>query len=326
MHGYKSCRSFWGSIIRLSILPTLISSACETHKVMGMNIKCFIFLNILFNALASDEASNNSKTESIQLLQTDQKNNGSDLPLPPRDYGDIGDKRSESIHDSGSVSYKSKPQSGGDYPIFNEYTGNGQLNNYGLPIFPSITSDIKGYPFSVPSWITPDHMMQMMAAIKNVSGTTKPAETGLFSKLITDPKIAAAAFLPLSIVAAAIVPVLMNYVMDNSSLPTVSTTANNRGFRSLDVPKNLDVVLESMSRFARAMENDECIQMTICRVLSGEDDAPDSHHAKKVALTLTQWIGDDWSNKLGIREIINGVNKDKCSNVCKDSTRITKRT
>ncbi|GFU59033.1 uncharacterized protein NPIL_459261 [Nephila pilipes] len=292
---------------------------------MGMNIKCFIFLNILFNALASDEASKTSNTETIKLLQTDRKNDSTDLPLPPRDYGDIGDKRSQSTHDSESVSYKSKPQSGGDYPIFNEYTGNGQLNNYGLPNFPSITSDIKGYPFSAPSWITPDHMMQMMAAIKNVSGTAKPAETGLFSKLITDPKIAAAAFLPLSIVAAAIVPVLMNYAMGNSSLPTVSTTANNRGFRSLDVPKNLDDILESMSRFALAMEGDECIQMTICRMLTGEAVSPHSDYAKKVALTLTQLIGDDGSNKLGIREIINGVDKNNCSNVCKPSTRMIER-
>ncbi|GFX49310.1 uncharacterized protein TNCV_3334281 [Trichonephila clavipes] len=283
---------------------------------MEFSIKCFILLNALFNALAFDEGS-------TTLLRADRKNDGSYQPLPPRDYGVIGNQKDDSIHGSEQVSYNNKPQSGGDYPLFNEYNINGQLSNYGLPSFSSFSPDIKGYPFPVPSWITPDQLMQMMAAIKNVSNATQPEETGLFSKLIIDPKIAAAAFVPLSIVAAAIVPVLMNYMMGNSAPPTISTTANNRGSRNFDVTKNLEEILENIAKFSRAMVNDECIQKTICRVVIGEGDAPNSEYVKKIASAISQLVEDDWSDNIGIKGIVNGVKKGKCSNVCKSSTRLS---
>ncbi|GFR01744.1 uncharacterized protein TNCT_302921 [Trichonephila clavata] len=282
---------------------------------MGFNIKCLILLNVLFNALAFDEGS-------TKLLRIDRKNDGSYQPLPPRDYGVTGNQKDDSIHGSEQASYNNKPQSGGDYPLFNEYNINGQLSNYGLPSFSSFSPDHKGYPFPVPSWITPDQLMQMMAAINNVANATKPEGTGLFSKLIIDSKIAAAAFVPLSIVAAAIVPVLMNYMMGYSAPPTISTTANNRGFRIFDVTTNFDEILENFARFSRAMDNDECIQKTICRVVIGDADAPNSEYVKKVASAISQLVEGDWSDNIGIKEIVNGVKNGKCSNICKHSARL----
>ncbi|GFS70870.1 uncharacterized protein NPIL_100391 [Nephila pilipes] len=296
------------------IHPAYTSSISDMHCTMGSLIKCLVFLNVLLSALASDEAATNSTAKIVRLRRT----GGHFPPLPINDYGVNGDDKDDSLDDSKLPSYKGKSQSGGDYPVFNEYKGNEQSNKYGLSNFPSF-ADNKGSPFPVPSWITPDQMMQMMAAIKNADDVNKPEGAGLFSKLITDPKIAAAAFIPLSIVAAAVVPVLMNYMMGNTASPAVSTTANNREFRSLDASKNLGGIMEHMARFARAIEDDECIQKTICRVVTGDTGVPKSDSAKRVASAIAHMLKEDWSDNLGIKQIVDGIKKGKCSNVCRDS-------
>ncbi|GFV47077.1 uncharacterized protein TNCV_197721 [Trichonephila clavipes] len=284
------------------------------HSIMESFTKCLIFLAVLINVLASDVAPRNSSVKINRVRRT-----GFYPPQPIRDYGAIASDKDDSSDDSVPSSYKSKLQSGGDYPVFNEYKGNVQSNQFGFPGFPSF-ADNKGSPFPAPSWLNPDQMMQMMAAIKNTEDISKPEETGLFSKLITDPKIAAAAFIPLSIVAAAVVPVLMNYMMGNTATPTVSTTANNRESRSLDVSKNLDELVKSMIRFSRAMESDECIRMTICKVVSGDDSAPKSEYARKVASAIAHLFKDDRLDDLEIKQIVDAARKGKCADVCKNST------
>ncbi|GFR15604.1 uncharacterized protein TNCT_238181 [Trichonephila clavata] len=281
-------------------------------------IKCLILLNVLINVLASDAVLKNSTAKIIRIRRT-----GSYPFLPVRDYGAIGSDKDDSSDDSVPSSHKSKLQSGGDYPIFNEYKGNEQSNQYGFPSFPSF-ADNKGSPFPAPSWLNPDQMLQMMAAIKNTEDISKPEETGLFSKLITDPKIAAAAFIPLSIVAAAVVPVLMNYMMGNTATPTVSTTANNRESRSLDVSKNLEELVISMLRFSRAMENDECLQMTICKVVSDDASATKSEYARKVASAIVHLFKDDRLDDVEIKQIVDAARRGKCADVCKNSTIIPK--
>ncbi|GFR09978.1 uncharacterized protein TNCT_537451 [Trichonephila clavata] len=232
--------------------------------------------------------------------------------------------KDESIADSVSTLYKNKPQSGADYPIFNE--DNDQFSSHGISSIPSILPDIKGNPFSVPSWITPDQMAQMMAAIKNMSDATKSVENGIFSKLITDSNIAAAAFIPLSIVAAAfiplsivaaaIVPVLMNYVMGNTAPVSVSTTANNRGFQSFDASKNLQEVLETVAIISPAVDNNDCIQKTICRVFMGDPDIPTSFYAEKNAPIINQLITEYGVNALTVKGIVDGIKTGNCSDLC----------
>ncbi|GFY79700.1 uncharacterized protein TNIN_1701 [Trichonephila inaurata madagascariensis] len=212
---------------------------------MISHIKCFILLIVLYNVLASNDSSRDS-FKTIEARSVVRKN---ETPQSPRHYGNIGIKN-DSPNDPESTLKKSRSQSVGDYPLFNEYTDH--LLNYGISSISSNPLDTEGYPLYVPSWINPD---QLMAAIKNMSNATKSLENGLFTKLITNPKIAAAAFVPLSIVAAAIVPVLMNYVLGSTAPLTVSTTANNKGFRSFDASKNLDDIMETIANLTRAMDN-----------------------------------------------------------------------
>ncbi|GFY56219.1 hypothetical protein TNIN_459831 [Trichonephila inaurata madagascariensis] len=124
--------------------------------------KCLIFLAVLINVLASDVAPRNSSAKINRVRRT-----GFYPPHPIRDYGATANDKDDSSDDSVPSSYKSKLQSGGDYPVFNEYKGNEQF-----PGFPSF-SDNKGSPFQAPSWLNPDQMMQMMAAIKNTEDIFK---------------------------------------------------------------------------------------------------------------------------------------------------------
>ncbi|GFS60904.1 uncharacterized protein TNIN_71511 [Trichonephila inaurata madagascariensis] len=281
-------------------------------------IKCLIFLIIIDNVLASEESSRNSFKTVEKLLAVQKIENP-----PQHDYGATDSSKDELSADSESTLYKSKPRSGGDYPLFNEY--NDQIFNHGISSIPSISPDIKGNPFSVPSWITPDQMVQMMAAIKNMSDATKSVENGLFSKLITDPKIAAAAFIPLSIVAAAIVPVLMNYVMGNTTPVSVSTTANNRMFKSFDTSENLQEIMEIVSKISPAVNNNYCIQKNICRVFMGVADAPKSDYAHKIAPTINLLITKYGVNVSIFKEIVEGIKTGKCDDLCKRSVIIYKR-
>ncbi|GIX84006.1 uncharacterized protein CEXT_376311 [Caerostris extrusa] len=202
-----------------------------------------------------------------------------------------------------------------DYPSFNNYKGYEQYSNYGPPRYPSFAPNYyKGSPFYSPYFkgskpadsgmapASPDQMMEMMMALNNMDESSKPEDTGLLSKLISDPKsAAAAAIIPLSIVAAAVVPVLMNYMMTGAAPQVVSTTANNKESRSLDSSNNLQVVMENIVRLARAIDSDECIQKTICKVANGNDSMPVSDYMKKAASTVAQMVKDDWVNNLGVK-------------------------
>ncbi|KAF8763883.1 hypothetical protein HNY73_022017 [Argiope bruennichi] len=188
----------------------------------------------------------------------------------------------------------------------------------------------QGSPFYSPYWKggkpgdsampsgSPDQMMEMMMALSNMEDTKKPEDTGILSKFISDPKsAAAAAIIPLSIVAAAVVPVLMNYMMTGANQPQViATTANNKEARSLDSSNNFEVIMENISRFARAMDNDECVQKTVCRIIKGDTDLPVSDYMKKAASSLARMVKDDWVNNYGVKNLVDGIKQGNCNNVC----------
>ncbi|GFU87265.1 uncharacterized protein TNCV_4134101 [Trichonephila clavipes] len=300
--------------------------------------KFLFLLCILAYVFASEESSKPSSASSTGLRRTGRKNYGPYRPLPSKDYGDDGDDKDDSTDDS-DQNPNNKPPQGGDYPSFGNYKGYDQYSNYGPPPrYPSFANNYKGYQFYSPYWkgskpadtpappATPDQMMEMMMALSNMDDTSKPEDTGLFSKLISDPKsAAAAAIIPLSIVAAAVVPVLMNYMMTGTAQSVVSTTANNKEARSLDGSINLDVIMENIARLARAMDNDECIQKTICKVANGDADMPVSNYMKKAATMVARLAKDDWVDNVGVKNLVDGVKQGNCDNVCNSTKTVNKR-
>ncbi|GBM01590.1 hypothetical protein AVEN_60011-1 [Araneus ventricosus] len=313
----------------LSSLQLLMSSL--RNSAMGSFTKILIFLSVLTCMLAFEEESHKtSSTNSTRLGRTGRKNYGLYRPPPSRDYGDDGDDKVDSNDDTPSSPNTGNPPQGGDYPNFGNYKGYDQYFNYAPPRYPSFAPNYKGSPFYSPYWkggkpldsampsASPDQMMEMMMALSNMEDTTKPEDTGILSKLISDPKAAAAAaIIPLSIVAAAVVPVLMNYMMTGANQPQViSTTANNKEARSLDASNNFEMIMENISRFARAMDNDECVQKTICRIVRGDADVPVSDYMKKAASSLARMVKDDWMNNYGVKNLVDGIKQGNCNNVC----------
>ncbi|GIY82124.1 uncharacterized protein CDAR_506111 [Caerostris darwini] len=296
--------------------------------------KCLVFLSILcYVVVSSEESSRTFTSNSTKVGRTGRKNYGFYRPQPPRDYGDDGDDKEDSTDEAQPGPSSGNPPQPSDYPSFNNYKGYEQYSNYGPPRYPSFAPNYyKGSPFYSPYWkgskpadsgmapASPDQMMEMMMALNNMDESSKPEDTGLLSKLISDPKsAAAAAIIPLSIVAAAVVPVLMNYMMTGAAPQVVSTTANNKESRSLDSSNNLQVVMENIASLARAIDSDECIQKTICRVANGNDSMPVSDYMKKAATTVAQIVKDDWVNNLGVKNLVDGVKQGNCDNVCNSS-------
>ncbi|KAF8763904.1 hypothetical protein HNY73_022036 [Argiope bruennichi] len=281
-------------------------------------IAFLIFLSGFSFVVTSELISKNVTSVFTGIRRTGRKNYGLYQPQPSKDYGDTGDSNDSSYEDSGKGANGGKPLQGGDYPNFGDFKGYGQYSNYGPSNYPLFAPNYKGFQF--PSWngnkpgdgsaapVSPDQMMGMMMALSNMGDSSKPADTGLLTKLFSDPNgIAQAAIIPLSIVAAAFVPVLMNYIAASNAPQTVSTTANNKEARNFDVSRDLDIVMENIATFARTIERDGCIQKTVCRVATGVSNVPLSDYMKKAASKVSSLVKDDWADNLGVRNLIAAI-------------------
>ncbi|GIY06023.1 uncharacterized protein CDAR_520301 [Caerostris darwini] len=287
---------------------------------MDLSTKCLIFLSILTYVLASDEISRNISSNNTKIGRTGRKNYGPYQPQPPRDYGDNGDNSEDSKDNSEPITTNDNQPQNGNYPNFGNYKGYDQYSNHGPSNYPVFAPNYKGFPFpsSGGSSASPDQMMGMMMALSNLNDATKPAESGFLTKLLSDPStLASAAFIPLSIMAAAFVPLLMNYVIANNAPQVVSTTANNKEARDFDVSMNLEMLMEQIASFARAVDNDRCIQMTICKVASGASKMPVPDYVKKAVSAIAVHLAkDNWMDNLRVRNLIDAIKQGNCVNVC----------
>lgn len=290
-------------------------------------MKSLVLLCISVYALAIDVETTKSPAPSASSRRG-RKNYGN-VWQPPRDYGDDGDDKDDSTVDTDQGP---KAPQGYDYPNFSNYKGY-DYSNYGPPRYPAYPPNFKGYPV-YPSFFkggkpgdseaSPD-IASMMLALNNMDSSKKPDDGGILSKLVSDPKSAAvAALIPLSIVAAAVVPVLMNYMMTGAGgangPQTITTTAtDNKNGRSLDAFNNFDFLLEGIANFARSMDDDECIQKTVCRVASGDQNVSVPDYVRKAATKVISFVNDDMANSFGVQSIVEGVKKGSCDSVCNGS-------
>ncbi|KAG8201935.1 hypothetical protein JTE90_027411 [Oedothorax gibbosus] len=295
---------------------------------MDFIMKVLVLMCISVYALAVDIETTKSPVPSAPG-RTGRKNYNN-VWQPPRDYGDDGEDKDDASVDTDQGL---KAPQGYDYPNFGNYKGFDPYSNYGPPRYPSYPPNFKGYPY--PSFFkggkpgdsdaSPD-AMSMMLALNSMDSSKKPDDGGILSKLVSDPKSAAvAAIIPLSIVAAAVVPVLMNYMMTgvqtNNGPQTITTTAtDNKNGRSLDAFNNFDFLLEGIANFARSMDEDECIQKTVCRVASGDDNVLVPDYVRKAATKVISFVNDDMANSFGVQSVVEGVKKGNCNNVCYDSS------
>ncbi|GFU59031.1 uncharacterized protein NPIL_459251 [Nephila pilipes] len=274
----------------------------------------------LFSYVKTNDDISGIFTSNTTALKRAGRTNYGPYP-PPKVYGAIGEYKDDSNADPELSPYNDKTVRDGDQSSTGKYKGYDLYNDYSPPRYQPFANNYKGYPLNSGGFqpSNTDQMLQMMLAVKGAGVATKPEETGLLSKFTVDPNIASTAIIPLSIVAAAVAPVLVNLLMGSTSTPVISTTAGNRQARSYIVSHSLQSLIENMSSFARAMDKDECIQKTICKVACDQSAVPVPDYVKKVATTIAHLVGDDLLNNLQIKNLIDGIKNGNCSNVCNSS-------
>ncbi|GFQ93269.1 uncharacterized protein TNCT_402441 [Trichonephila clavata] len=282
-------------------------------------LKFLIFLGIVTFVNTNEEISKTSTSNTTRFHRVGRENYG---PFSPsKVYGAIGEYKDDVKLDLKPSPYNGKPVPVNDFPSSEKYKGDNKYNDYSIPSYPHFANNYKGYPMyssGFPSANT-DQMLQMLMNIKSTGELAKPVDTGLLSKFGVDPKIATTAIIPLSIVAAAVAPVLMNIIMGGTSSPTISTTANNKEARSDVISLNIENLMESMSSLARAMDSDECILKSICKVACGQSAIPVSDHVKEAASKIAKIVQDDFLRQLQIKNLIDGIRQGNCSNICTSS-------
>ncbi|GIY60556.1 uncharacterized protein CDAR_396331 [Caerostris darwini] len=280
---------------------------------------------MLSYGFASEETSNSISSNTTALRRSSRKNYGPYQPQPPKDYSDDSEDKDGFFDDSEPSPYNGHQSQKSDYQNYGKFKNYNHFNGYGPSLYPSFAPNYS--PFYFPkgnkpgdSASSPDQMMQMMMALSNMNEATKPENGGFLTKLISDPTAASAAIIPLSIVAAAFVPILMNYMMANNAPPTFSTTANNKEGRNLYGSINLEAVILNVAELARAMDGDDCIQKTICRLASGVANMSISDSLKKAVSALALHLAkDDWVDHLGVKNLIDAVKMGNCVNICNRS-------
>ncbi|GFT67050.1 uncharacterized protein NPIL_302671, partial [Nephila pilipes] len=221
----------------VSVLTFVTTLPLQMTPRMEYLSKFLILLCIFVNVETNEEVSGKNTTNSTRLKRKGRENYG---PYPPTKVNDnFGEYEEETFIHPEVITYNGKPSQGNDYFNSDQYKSD-PYSDYNSPSYPSLSNNYKGYPFYPSRYPSPNaqQALSMMALVNKKGATTKPEGTGLLSKFIADPNTAAAAIIPLSIAAAAVVPVLMNLIMGGTPTPMISTTANNK--RSVDVSRSVD--------------------------------------------------------------------------------------
>lgn len=251
---------------------------------------------------------------------------------PPANFGDESDDADDTEDDDMPVT-----------PAPPSVKKNHGYGNYkGFDYKPNISQFYKGYPFN-PYWkgmqkgkgnagdsgesdtpvVSPVKMMEMMMmvdAMKTLQDSEKDENKGLFPSLSPEIKqLLIASVIPLSIVIAAVVPVLVNYMMTGASLQLISTTASNKDGRSVDNANILDNILKNFEEIARSVGTDDCLQKTLCEVASRNSSTGFSEHMRKAASAVSGFVNTDWVKDVRIKNFVSGLKEGNCENVCTSS-------
>lgn len=257
---------------------------------------------------------------------------------PQNSYGDDGSDETHKIEDdsrdtdSNVSRYPPTEQVPDVYP-------NSKFYNYGQ----KYASFNKGYTF-VPYWkgsqkdiaengemdyhenvpsMYPYKMMEMLMTMdamdKLQESTQKNDNSGFLSKFVSDTKsFVMAAIVPLSIMLAAIIPVLVNYTMTGVSLPLVSAVANNKNGRNADTSNILDEILWNFEEITRSVDTDSCIQKTLCEVAFRNSSSPGAQYIRKSAVVLSHLIKQEWIKSDSMKSLMNALKQGNCNDVCEN--------
>ncbi|CAL1270004.1 unnamed protein product [Larinioides sclopetarius] len=231
-------------------------------------------------------------SDSDQSDNMDFKEEDSPVP-PPR--GD--EKYSFPSYDKG---YAPKPPAG--LPFYGGYKG----LPYGYP-------GLKGLPAPVPDQKA--EMVMMMDLMNKLNGVPKKEDKGFLSKLMDHKPALIASIIPLSIILFSVAPIVIKYFQSGANMPSMVTTiASSKMGRALTDREYLANTVENVVDFAaRALEEDDCIQETLCKELVSRGG---KKNVKTVASVITHVSRDDWLKSFGAKELFNSLQDGDCKRAC----------
>ncbi|GBN61606.1 hypothetical protein AVEN_138921-1 [Araneus ventricosus] len=168
-------------------------------------------------------------------------------------------------------------------------------------------------PWKDDPW-TPDKMATMIMMMKEMQ---KPKPSGILSSFKKDPStILLAAAIPVSLILAAVLPTLMNMMM-NGGLPTVTTTATGTKARSLVDQEYLSPVVSALTTFgSRALENPECMQRIFCQITKGSaNNSTDSRPVQKMLHKVSTFVDEDYLQSLGVKNLVDSMADGNCEKI-----------
>ncbi|GFY16235.1 uncharacterized protein TNCV_2348801 [Trichonephila clavipes] len=222
-------------------------------------MKCISLFLILISVFAFVEANKELReigTRNEIGLKREVRNNY-DPYMPTKLFGNIGEYKEEFFADFEPSPFMDELQTQGSDPFgFSTYEDADPYKVYNPPRYPPFPNNYKGYQFYPNGHPSPsaEQVLHVMSLINKNKATSKSEGSGLLSKLIADPSIAAAVTVPLSFAAAAVVPAMINLVMGGISTPMITTIANNREARNIDISRHLISLIQDKFRSSQAMK------------------------------------------------------------------------
>ncbi|GFQ82209.1 uncharacterized protein TNCT_328561 [Trichonephila clavata] len=170
--------------------------------------------------------------------------------------------------------------------------------------------------------VDPTYLMMLKNAMADIKADQKP--TGFLSKLKSDPALLLiAASIPISLLLAAVLPAIMNMVMNGSSMPVISTTATGNQAREqqVDIMPYLTPFVEAVGTFGvKSISNPDCMQRIFCEVAQEKIPFPESKYIRKAA-SIARFLSDgSWLENYGVKDLVDSLGTGKCNNIpCSDS-------
>lgn len=176
--------------------------------------------------------------------------------------------------------------------------------------------------------VDPTYLMALKNAMADIKAEQKPA--GFLAKIHSDPTLLLiAASIPISLLLAAVLPAIMNMLMNGNNMPVISTTATGNKARNgqVDIMPYLTPFMEAIGTFGvRSISNPECMQRIFCQV--ARDNVPyyESGYIRKVAGIARFVSSGSFLENYGFKDLVDSLGSGKCENIpCTNSKGANKK-
>lgn len=172
--------------------------------------------------------------------------------------------------------------------------------------------------------VDPTYLMALKNAMADIKSEQKP--TGFLAKLGSDPALLLiAASIPISLLLAAVLPAVMNMLMNGNNVPTITTTATGnkgRNGQQVDIMPYLTPFMEAIGTFGvKSISNPDCMQRIFCQV--AHENVPAIRSVAGIARFVAS---GNFLEDYGIKDLVDSIGNGKCENIpCSNSKGANKK-